>query len=86
MTTRQHAFIFIHKFYFALPNNGSMNTGLCNCHQRYGEALQCSLIAVDEIIRVIDPETQFENWMHYKRIKQEIENIITKYEQSKCVI
>ena len=86
MTTRQDAFIFINKFYFALPNNGSMNTGLCNCHQRYGEALQCSLIAVDEIIRVIDPDTQFKTWMHYKEIRIEIENITEKYEQSKCVI
>ena len=86
MTNKQHAFIFIHKFYFALPNNGSMNTGLCSCTQRYAEALQCALIAVDEIIRVIDPDTQFKNWTHYKEIKHEIENITEKYEQSKCVI
>jgi len=86
MTTRQKAFILIHKFYFALPNNGSMNNGICNCHQRYGEALKCALISVEEIIKVIDPDTQFKNWMNYKEIKQEIENITTKYEQSKCVI
>jgi hypothetical protein len=86
MTTRQHALIFIHKFYFALPNNGSINIGPCNCSQRYSEALTCALIAVDEIIKVIDPDTQFENWMYYKRIKQEIENITTENEQSKCFI
>lgn len=86
MTTKQKAFIFIHKFYFALPNNGSMNTGLCNCNQRYGEALTCALIAVEEIIKVIDPDTQFKTWMHYKEIKKEIENITEKYEQSKCFI
>jgi hypothetical protein len=86
MTTKQHAFIFINKFYFALPNNGSMNTGLCSCHQRYGEGLKCSLIAVEEIIKVIDPDSQFKNWMHYKEIKKEIENITEKYEQSKCFI
>lgn len=86
MTYRQHAFIFINKFYFALPNNGSMNTGLCNCHQRYGEGLKCALIAVEEIIKVIDPDSQFKNWMHYKEIKKEIENITEKYEQSKCFI
>jgi hypothetical protein len=86
MTTKQHAFIFINKFYFALPNNGSMNTGLCNCHQRYGEGLKCALIAVEEIIKVIDSDSQFKNWMHYKEIKKEIENITEKYEQSKCFI
>jgi hypothetical protein len=86
MTNKQHAFIFIHKFYFALPNNGSLNTGPCNCNQRYSEAITCALIAVNEIIKVIDPDTQFKNWMHYKEIKHEIENITEKYEQSKCVI
>jgi hypothetical protein len=86
MTTRQHALIFIHKFYFALPNNGSINIGPCNCNQRYAEAITCALIAVEEIIKVIDPDIQFESWMHYKRIKQEIENITTENEQSKCFI
>jgi hypothetical protein len=89
MTNKQHAFIFIHKFYFALPNNGSMNTGLCNCNQRYSEALTCALIAVNEIIKVIDPDVSnidFKTWLYYKEIKHEIENITEKYEQSKCVI
>jgi hypothetical protein len=49
MTTKQHALMFIHKFYFALPNNGYLNIGLCSCSQRYAEALTCALIAVDEI-------------------------------------
>ena len=75
MTTRQHALIFIHKFYFALPNNGSINIGPCNCNQRYAEAITCALISVDEIIRVIDPDLQFKTWMHYKEIQKEIENI-----------
>ena len=87
MTTRQHALIFIHKFYFALPNNGSINTGPCNCNQRYSEALTCALISVDDIIRVIDPDLQFKTWMHYKGIQKEIENIKEiRNEQSKCVI
>lgn len=85
MTTKQHALMFIHKFYFALPNNGSINIGPCNCSQRYAEALTCALIAVEEIIKVIDPDTQFKNWMNYKEIKQEIENITEKYEQSQFI-
>lgn len=78
MTTKQHALMFIYKFYFALPNNGYLNIGFCSCNQRYAEALQMALIAVEEIIKVIDPDTQFKNWMQYKEIKEEIENIIEK--------
>ena len=80
MTTKEHALMFIHKFYFALPNNGSLKIGPCNCTQRYSEALTCALIAVDEIIRVIDPDTQFKTWMHYKEIQKEIEKIIKENE------
>jgi hypothetical protein len=75
MTNRQYALIFIHKFYFALPNNGSLNIGPCNCNQRYSEAITCALIAVDEIIKAIDADIHFKTWMHYKEIKKEIEKI-----------
>jgi hypothetical protein len=86
ITTQTDGMLLTRKFYYALPNNGSLNIGICNCTQRYAEALQCALIAVDEIIRVIDPDTQFKTWMHYKEIKKEIEKIIKENEQSKCVI
>ena len=36
---------------------------------------QCALIAVDEIISVIDPETNFKTWEFYKQVKQELEKL-----------
>ena len=36
---------------------------------------RCALIAVDEIISVIDPETNYKTWEFYKHVKQELENL-----------
>jgi hypothetical protein len=38
-------------------------------------AKECALIAVDEIISVIDPETNYKTWEFYKHVKQEIEKL-----------
>jgi hypothetical protein len=39
------------------------------------ECKQCALIAVDEIISVIDPETFLMSWLFWKQVKKEIENL-----------
>lgn len=36
---------------------------------------ECTLIAVDEVISVIDPETNFKTWEFYKQVKQEIKKL-----------
>ena len=41
--------------------------------QQRNEGIQCALIAVDEIISVINPETNFATWLYWKDVKQEIE-------------
>jgi hypothetical protein len=38
-------------------------------------AKSCALIAVDEVISVIDAETNFKTWEFYKQVKQEIEKL-----------
>ena len=38
-------------------------------------AIKNSLIAVDEMISVIDPETNYKTWEFYKQVKQEIEKL-----------
>ena len=38
-------------------------------------AKQCALIAIDEVILVIDPETNFKTWEFYKHVKQELEKL-----------
>ena len=60
------------KFYYALPNNGSINKGYNNCEIRMNEAIVCALIAVDEIIQVIDPEN-IKMYLFWKEVKIEIE-------------
>jgi hypothetical protein len=63
----------IEKFYFALPNNGSFS-GINNINDRWNEAVNCALIAVDEIIdamdRVLFPNPFRQYW---ETIKEEIE-------------
>jgi hypothetical protein len=41
--------------------------------QQRNEGIQCAVIAVDEIISVIDPETFLMSWLFWKEVKQEIE-------------
>jgi hypothetical protein len=41
--------------------------------QQRNEGIQCALIAVAEIISVINPETNFATWLFWKEVKQEIE-------------
>ena len=41
--------------------------------QQRNEGIQCALIAVTEIISVINPETNFATWLYWKEVKQEIE-------------
>jgi hypothetical protein len=43
--------------------------------QQRNEGIQCALIAVDEIISVIDPETFLMSWLFWKEVKQEIEKL-----------
>lgn len=44
----------INKFYYQLPNNGSLNEGLLSCDRRYKEATTCALICVEEIINTLN--------------------------------
>ncbi len=43
--------------------------------QQRNEGIQCAVIAVDEIISVIDPETFLMSWLFWKEVKKEIELI-----------
>jgi hypothetical protein len=43
--------------------------------QQRNEGIQCAEIAVDMIISVINPETNFATWLFWKEVKQEIELI-----------
>ena len=44
----------IHEYYFMLPNNGSLNSGINSCDSRYKEAIECALICVKKIILTLE--------------------------------
>ena len=43
--------------------------------QMRNEAIACALIAVDEIISVIDNELNFKSYLYFKEVKTEIQNL-----------
>lgn len=43
--------------------------------QQRNEGIQCALIAVDEIISVIDNEINFISYLYFKEVKQELEKL-----------
>ena len=77
MTPQEKAENLINSFYYSLPNNGS-EVGLNSTTERYKEAIQCALIAVDEIIKTIEYSSQADEMSktsYWEQIKKEIEKI-----------
>ena len=75
MTPENKASDLIIKYYYALPNNGSHN-GINSTIRRMNEAIHCALIAVDEILYVlneIDDTYSYNASIFYNEVKQEIE-------------
>ena len=73
----------INKFYYQLPNNGSLNQGLMSCERRYNEAITCAIICVDEILNDYE-EFPYKIQLgkdHWNEVKQELIQI--QYEQNK---
>lgn len=69
------------RFYLALPNNGGF-TGICNINDRWEEGKICALMAVDEILDVIEDDGFTFAEYHDKKtieywfeVKQEIEKL-----------
>ena len=44
----------IHEYYFMLPNNGSLNSGINSCESRYKEAVDCALLSVKQLILTLE--------------------------------
>ena len=63
MTPEKKALKLVHDMYFTCSE------------MSLAQAKACALIAVDEIISVIDPETNFKAWEFWKQVKQEIEKL-----------
>jgi hypothetical protein len=83
MTPEQKAKDLVNKFYYSLPNNGSIKEGINSCESRWKEAVMCALIAVDEIIHNNNEiNGPGDGWMYveestdfWQQVKQEINKL-----------
>jgi len=53
-TPYEHACTMIHRYYYALPNNGYADYGINSCESRYREGIKCALIAIEDIISELE--------------------------------
>ena len=72
MTPQQKANELLNKYRIVLMSEDTDcgNEILCT-----SIAIKSALIVVDEIISVIDPETNYKTWEFYKHVKQELEKL-----------
>ena len=83
MTPEEKAKELVNKFYYSLPNNGSIKEGVNSCESRWKEAVTCTLIAVDEIIHNNNEiNGPGDGWMYveestdfWQQVKQEINKL-----------
>jgi hypothetical protein len=78
MTATDKAKELVNQFYFSLPNNGSFE-GINSIPKRWGEAVRCALITVDEILNqdksVFDVTEAMYHFEYWGNVKQEIEKL-----------
>ena len=53
-SNRKAAFELINEYYYTLPNNGYLNSGINSCEARFKEAIKCALISVKRIILTLE--------------------------------
>ena len=64
-------------FYYRLPNNGRLKTGINSCESRFKEAVMCAILTVNKIISALHAHT----WQnrheidHYTEMLKEIEKL-----------
>lgn len=58
---KEKAMELINRFYYMLPNNGSLENGINSCKARMNEAIQCALISVEEIIESRKDDDSFDD-------------------------
>ncbi len=68
-------------FYYKLPNNGSLKTGINSCESRFKEAVMCALVCINHMIKIapwggdIDGEIEDSSKEYYMKVKEEIEKL-----------
>lgn len=69
----------VDSFYYSLPNNGSISSGINSCKSRYEEAIDCGLILINKIISIAYWEYMesgsSEEKEYWHRVKEEVEKL-----------
>jgi len=77
MTPKSEAYDLVLGFYYRLPNNGRLKTGINSCESRFKEAVMCAILTVNKIISALHAHT----WQnrheidHYTEMLKEIEKL-----------
>jgi hypothetical protein len=77
LTPKAEAHDLVLSFYYRLPNNGSLKTGINSCESRFKEAVMCAKLTVEKIISALNAHT----WQnrheidHYTEMLKEIEKL-----------
>jgi len=77
MDSREKANDLVNRYYYMLPNNGSINEGINSCESRYNEAIECAFVAVDEILKIAITYAG-RDYDFYQEVKQWIQKIKDK--------
>jgi hypothetical protein len=77
MNAREKANNLVNRYYYMLPNNGSINEGINSCESRYNEAIECAFVVVDEILKVSITYAG-KDYDFYQEVKQWIQKIKDK--------
>ena len=82
MDSREKANDLVNRYYYMLPNNGSLSDGVNSCDSRYKEAIECAFVTVGEIIteltEEISPSVHGFRHQYWKEVKQWIQKIKDK--------
>lgn len=63
MDSREKANDLINRYYYMLPNNGELNSGINSCESRYNEAIECAFITVDELMSNNSDQSKHDYWI-----------------------
>ena len=64
-------------FYYSLPNNGRLKTGINSCESRFKEAVMCAKLTLERIILALEVHSwqNREHIEHHKEMLKEIEKL-----------
>lgn len=64
-------------FYYSLPNNGRLKTGINSCESRFKEAVMCAKLTLERIILALEAHSwqNREHIEYHKEMLKEIEKL-----------